>query len=259
MNGHAVPTTARERLAREQQQRERRRRQLQAAGGAIVAVLLVAVVVVVVGASGRAGGPSTAADTARDTSSTTPRNTEGPAIPVGSGNAPVIVDVFYDYLCPYCADFEAANGAELDALVEEGVVQLNLRPLSFLDRASSGTQYSTRAANAVATVADSAPDRVLDFHAALFASQPIEGGAGHTDDELADLAVAAGVPQDTAARFAEGAYATWVADVTQHAFDSDGITGTPTVRVDGVVFDGNLYAPGDLTEAVRAAAGRSDR
>ena len=100
------------------------------------------------------------------------------AISVGKANAPVKLEVYLDYMCPFCGRFERANGGELDRLVADGTVQLHLYPLSFLDRLSNGTRYSTRAANAIVTVADRAPDKVLAFNSALFADQPAEGSSG---------------------------------------------------------------------------------
>jgi len=41
--------------------------------------------------------------------------------------------------------------------------------------------------------------------------------------------------------------------VTQKAFDS-GVQGTPTVKIDGEVFEGNVYAVGPLTKAIKSAA-----
>jgi protein-disulfide isomerase len=176
------------------------------------------------------------------------------AIPVGEPDAPVTVEIYYDYTCPACGAFETANGGELDRLVEDGTVRVELRPISFLDKASSGTEYSTRAANAFATVADGAPDSAWDFHAALYAHQPAEGSKGLSDDEIAAIAQDAGVPADVIDRFTDGTYTGWVASVTEKAFAS-GIEGTPTVKIDGEVFTGDVYTVGPLTDAIESAAG----
>jgi protein-disulfide isomerase len=157
-------------------------------------------------------------------------------------------------MCPYCGRFERANGAEIARLVRDRTVRLEIYPLAFLDEASAGTEYSTRAANAVATVADGAADRLLPFHQALFDRQPEEGGEGLTDDEIAALAREAGVPDAVAGRFGERRFVSWVRQSTTAAFDG-GITGTPTVRIDGEPFTGDLYTAGPLTRAVSAAEG----
>ena len=98
----------------------------------------------------------------------------------------------------------------------------------------------------VAAVADAAPDRVWDFHTALYGQQPAEGSQGLSDEQIADIAADAGVPADVVDRFTDGTFRPWVASVTQEAFDS-GVQGTPTVKIDGEVFEGNVYAVGPLT------------
>jgi protein-disulfide isomerase len=184
----------------------------------------------------------------------TPANlTDGGAIPVGEADAPVTVEIYFDYMCPACGAFESANGEELDRLVEDGTARVELRPISFLDRTSNGTEYSTRTANAIATVADGAPDRAWTFHSALYAAQPEEGTDGLDDERIAEIAEEAGVPADVVDRFADRTYDGWVASVTKEAFDS-GVTGTPTVKVDGEEFDGDLFTEGPLTQAIVSAA-----
>jgi protein-disulfide isomerase len=183
-----------------------------------------------------------------------PANTTDGSIPVGQQDAPVTVAIYFDYMCPACGQFEQANGDELDRMIEAGEIKVELRPISFLDRTSSGTEYSTRSANAIATVADGSLDDVWAFHRALYAEQPQEGSTGLSDDQIAQIAEDAGVPADVAARFEDGTHEGWVANVTEEAFDS-GVEGTPTVLIDGEEFEGDLYTPGALTQAVEAAAG----
>lgn len=238
------------RAARVAEARRSRQRQrlLKILGSLVILSLVVAIVVAVVSAAGSNG------NTAQGTGEVVaPRNVDGAAIPVGNADAPVTVEVFYDYMCPYCGAFEAANRADLERLIEDGTVRLDLRPLSFLDEQSAGTEYSTRAANAIATTADGAPQAVLAFHAGLYAEQPHEGAEGLTDDRIADIATAAGVPQSVVDRFDDRRHAGWVAKVTEDAFSS-GISGTPTVKINGTVFEGNLYAPGPLADAIAASA-----
>ncbi|WP_062077889.1 DsbA family protein [Demequina globuliformis] len=142
------------------------------------------------------------------------------------------VDIYLDFMCPICNQFEQVNAEDLDALREEGEVQLYYHPISILDRYSSGTEYSTRAANAVATVADQAPDAFLDFSAALFANQPTEGGEGLSDEQIEQIAIAAGVPEDVAAQFESQDFRAWVKAATDQS-SQNYVQGTPTVRVVG--------------------------
>lgn len=227
----------------------RRTRLLVAAGGFIIVGLLAAIVAVVA-----TSAPKGDASTGASPSGTVvvPANTTaGGAILIGRPEAPVKVEIYLDYMCPFCGRFEKANSADIDSLVRSGKIRVELHPLAFLDRLSSGTRYSTRTANAVATVADRAPSAVLAFNTALFTGQPAEGTAGLSDDQLAALAVQAGVPQDVASAFTDRTFEPWIARATDTAVKA-GVTGTPTVKINGVVFQ-DLYAAGAFQRAVEAA------
>jgi protein-disulfide isomerase len=230
----------------------KRRRLLTVLGGVVILGLVAAIIVAVVRATGGDDGSSTASGNSEVVE---PANASDWSIPVGDQAAPVTVAIYYDYLCPACGAFEQANGDELDRLVEEGTTNIELRPISFLDGQSQGTQYSTRTANAIATVADGAPEQVWEFHRALYANQPEEGTEGLSDDEIAQIATEAGVPSAIADRFTDGTYEGWVAAATEASAEA-GVEGTPTVLVDDEVFEGDVYTPGALTEAIESAAGR---
>jgi protein-disulfide isomerase len=239
------------RRARAEAERRRKQRQrvLTWIGVVVIVALVAAIIFVVVRAA--SGGDEPEAD--RGTVVTPSGANDDGGVLVGAEDAPVTLTIYYDYMCPACGAFEQANGAEIDRLLEDDVAQVELRPISFLDRTSQGTRYSTRAANAFATVADQAPDQVWEFHGALYAEQPEEGTSGLSDEELARIARDAGVPDDVVEEFTDLRFEGWVAEVTERAFDS-GITGTPTVLIDGEPFEGDLYQPGPLSAAVEAAA-----
>ena len=148
------------------------------------------------------------------------------------------VEIYYDYMCPACGAFEAVNGDELDRLMTEGVARIELRPISFLDEQSEGTRYSTRAANAFATVVDSAPDLAWTFHRALYADQPDEGTEGLSDER--DRGRSPATP---------GSPLTWSTGSPRPPSSSGSrrsprrrstpaSQGTPTIKVDGEVFAG---------------------
>ncbi|HWS39377.1 MAG TPA: DsbA family protein [Actinoplanes sp.] len=217
-------------------------------GGLVVIVALVAAIgFMVVRASGggsTAAGPLVAPNGA----------TASGALPIGRESAPVTVEIYLDYMCPYCGRFEKANSAEIDKLVADGTARVELHPLNFLDRFSQGTRYSTRAANAVATVADKAPGQVLALNRVLFDNQPEENSTGLTDTRIAELALQAGVPQAVVDVLDDGIHSTWVTQSNDAAFAS-GVTGTPTIKINGQKYEGDLYTAGPLTAAVTSAAG----
>ncbi|MFC8799114.1 DsbA family protein [Promicromonospora sp. NPDC057138] len=174
------------------------------------------------------------------------------------------LDVYVDFMCPICGQFEQLNGASITEMREAGDVTLVVHPISILDRMSDGTEYSTRAASAAAWVADQAPKQFSAFHDAMFASQPEEQTPGLSDEQIAQIAEQAGVPADVAAGITDGdaraTFGEWVEASTEVATsDPDlanpqtGQFGTPTVLIDGERFDG-WQATGALTQAITGKA-----
>ncbi|MCR6711788.1 MAG: DsbA family protein [Demequina sp.] len=177
-------------------------------------------------------------------------------IPVGTGGVAGVdvptdvtrVDLYIDLMCPVCNQFEQINGADLNTLREDGTIALYYHPISILDRASSGTKYSTRAASAVAVVADQDPAHFLDFVGALYNNQPQENTTGLSDDEIAAIAIGVGVPADIASELKNGEFEKWVTAATDQA-SQDGMSGTPTVMVNREILDPNqvnYFTPGTL-------------
>ncbi|MDR7383783.1 DsbA family protein [Promicromonospora iranensis] len=177
------------------------------------------------------------------------------------------LDVYVDYMCPVCGQFEALNGASIAELREAGDLTLVVHPVSILDRTSQGTEYSTRAAAAAAWVADRAPEQFSAFHDAMFASQPEEQTPGLSDEQIAQVAEQAGVPADAAAGIADGTahetYEEWVSAASEVAGDdpdlrnAQGGFGTPTVVIDGERFEA-WQNPGALTAAITGEAPASE-
>jgi protein-disulfide isomerase len=222
---------------------QRRRRAV--VGGVVAAVVvLVAVVVTVVVQSSRTSTSAAAA---------VPANTAdgGQVVVVGSATAPVTVDLYEDFQCPNCKAFEDTNAATLASLVSAGTVQLHYHGMAFLDT-SANDDYSTRALDAAAAVVDAAgPDAFQKFHDLLYANQPAEGGSGLTDDQLVAYAQQAGASGEAVEQAVRDlTYGDWVKQVTDQA-SKDGVTGTPTVLVDGQRLE-DLSNAG-LTRAISAA------
>jgi protein-disulfide isomerase len=153
---------------------------------------------------------------------------EGDGVMIGHG--PVRVDIFIDFLCPYCQRFELSSGQTLATLVADGQASLVYHPMNFLDEAST-TNYSTRAAAASGCAADQG--RFVEYAHALFVSQPPEGGPGLTDGQLADVGRGAGLADAAFTTcVSDPPYLDWPPYVTARATDL-GVEGTPTVLVAG--------------------------
>lgn len=149
---------------------------------------------------------------------------------------PVKVVLYEDFQCPACQSFESAVGNFLQQSVASGAISVEYRPIAFLDKASS-TNYSTRALNAAACVVDEkGPKAFYDLHSTLYRSQPPEGGAGLEDSQLESFAEQAGASGDGSC-ISEGTFEKWSKDITEKA-SAAGVSGTPTVQVEGKVVEG---------------------
>jgi protein-disulfide isomerase len=147
-----------------------------------------------------------------------------------TGQGPVRVDAFIDFLCPFCRRFELSSGPALASLVGDGQVTLVYHPMNFLDEAST-TNYSTRAAAASGCAADQG--RFIEYAHALFVNQPPEGGPGLSDAELAGIGRALGLADESfTACVSDVPYLDWPPYVTARA-TAQGVQGTPTVLVAG--------------------------
>ncbi len=174
---------------------------------------------------------------------------EGDGIVVGTlGSGPVRIDVYIDFMCPFCRRFELSSGAALAGLVTERLASVVYHPMNFLDEAST-TNYSTRAAASSGCAADQG--RFGEYAHALFVHQPPEGGPGLTDAELAGIGRSVGLADPAFGNcISEGPYLDWPPYVTARA-TAAGVSQTPTVLVAGLVVRPEAEA---ITAAV--AAGR---
>jgi protein-disulfide isomerase len=143
---------------------------------------------------------------------------------------PVKVVAYVDFICPVCKNFEAQYNQTLTKLRNEGKITVEYRPLGFLDSRST-TNYSSRAANAAACVANESPEKYSDFFNALYDKQPAEGSAGLSDSELKKIATDVGA-KSVDKCVDDKTYRPYVKHTTQGA-QVIGVTGTPTVFVEG--------------------------
>jgi len=218
---------AAKRIVEQQKAREKRRAVTLWTSVAVVAVLVIAGLIgwgVLAGQEKDNAGNLTTPPAAVD---------GGTAFAVGDG--PVKIDIYEDFMCPVCHEFENAAGPTIQQLVDAGKVTVQYHPIAILDRASNGTQYSTRSAAAAAAAAEGG--KFTEYHRVLFDNQPAEGSDGLTDAKLIELGRSVGLTdQAFADAVTDKTYWAWATKVTDLA-SSRGVTGTPTVLVGGKKLD----------------------
>ncbi|WP_157552985.1 DsbA family protein [Jiangella gansuensis] len=211
---------ARERAARlraeaeERARLERRRERILRFG--ISAVVLVAVVGLVVFLVRDDGPEGTGA---------VPSGATAAGVMVGDENAPVTVDYWFDFQCPFCGEFEAENGPVLEDVVADGTARVAYHPAAFLG------DESDRATNAFGCAVDAG--RPVGYLTELFANQPPENSGGYTEDDLVAAGEAVGLDDpEFESCVRDGTYADWGEQVLEEFRDA-GHESTPTVLISG--------------------------
>jgi protein-disulfide isomerase len=169
--------------------------------------------------------------------------TSGKGVTVGKAGAKVNIDLYLDFRCPHCAEFEEATGATVDKLVQDGTATLTYWPLGFVN-----PDASPRLANAFAAAA--ANGKALSFADEMYG----DFSKSWTTDQLMELGKQLGIGD---AKFQQAVqdntYAGWLDSVSK-ASDDRGVTGTPTVYVNDKQLDADQLTAEGLQKAVDAIA-----
>lgn len=175
-------------------------------GGVAVAAIIALIIVFVV-LPGKKNNEALTVDYGTPTAAEVQIMNNG-VIRSGNENVPVTLDVYEDFMCPACGQFEAQSGAEMTQAVNDGKIAIRYHMLNFLNRQSASGDYSTRAAGALQCIAETGDRTAFSaFHSGLFAPgvQPAEGGAAdHTNEELSAIAKSAGANDTAVACVAAG-------------------------------------------------------
>lgn len=172
--------------------------------------------------------------------------TDDGVVVAGADDAPVTVDIYEDFLCPACANFEQRDGDQIRAAIASGDIQARYHIVNILDEQSNPAGYSTDAGNAALCAAGAGA--FPSFHASLLAKPPREGGRGYSIDQLVQLGRDLGVTDNAfepCVRDGQheqtirdnGDAATSDPDLRRTFPDGSKGFGTPTVVVDGTIAD----------------------
>lgn len=120
-----------------------------------------------------------------------PTQREGMTVVAGKPEASKTIDVYADFLCPYCAKFEQVYGAQITEQVNAGKLKVRYHMVPMLNRASNPPGYSQESANASLCAADNG--KFGQYHQSLFANQPEEGKRGYDKEQLIKLGTDLGI------------------------------------------------------------------
>ncbi len=180
-----------------------------------------------------------------------PVQARGNVVVAGDPDAPVTIDVYEDFLCPICADFENQYGDRLAQAAVSGAAAVRYHPVAILDRRSDPPGYAALAAATALCAADAGIYPAV--HESLFATQPEEGGTGWTQAQLLQLGRDLGAGDDFARCLREDGSQRVAAATRQARLDVFGGLSTPTVLVNGEIAD--LGDTGWLDDALGTGGG----
>ncbi|MFF4340599.1 DsbA family protein [Kitasatospora sp. NPDC001540] len=253
-------TTARERLKQAQQAEARAAKRRR---GLTVGVSIAAAVAVVAG--GTALAVSTGSeDDGSAASAVAPAHVstaDDTVVVYGKADAPHTLSVYEDFRCPVCRAFETSAGKSVQQLADQGDYKIEYHLATFLDNNLGGKGSRTALAAAGAALNEGV-DKFKAFHDVLYANQPAESEDGFGDvNHLLDLAgQVPGLKTDAFTKaVTEGTYKGWAAKVST-AFNRSGVSGTPTVELDGKTLsvigqDGKPLSGEQFTALVRQTVG----
>ena len=165
---------------------------------------------------------------------------------VGAEDAPVTVDYYFDFSCPHCQQYHAAVGGDIEQIIADGDAKVNFHMIRFL------SQYGLYAGAATTSVIEYQPELFFDVVDGIF-QIPAETQTTMSADAYAPLVQGMGVTSNEALEaIKNGDFVSWVDDRTNQA-RTDGVTGTPSLFVNGE-YQESLPTSGDELRAVIAAA-----
>lgn len=116
---------------------------------------------------------------------------DGAVVTVGKPEAKKTIDIYADFLCPVCKQFEESFKAQIQEQINSGNLQVRYHMLPMLNQKSDPPGYSLDSANASLAAADAG--KFLAFHDALFKDQPEEGARGFDKGQLIKLGQDVGI------------------------------------------------------------------
>ncbi len=108
------------------------------------------------------------------------RESDGSIVMAKAGVTAPLLEVFEDFQCPICKEFESTSGDTVKKLAAEGKVKVVYRPFQLFQQDPEAAN-SKHAANAALC----APaDKWISYHDALYKYQPAEGSKGFSNTNL---------------------------------------------------------------------------
>lgn len=259
-NSQAAKTAARERLRAE---RERQAKRAKVKRQVIVACSVVGVLAIAGGVGYlvvQANKPGYW-EAAKDDKLVQPANTtgkNGTTVVIGKDTAKKTLVMYEDPRCPVCAQFEQTVGTTVKKDLDAGKFKIQYVGATFLDGNLTG-EGSKNALSALGAALNVSPEAFLEYKAAMYSAKwhPEEtNDKFKSDDYLIEIANTVGALKNNK-QFQDavknGTYDKWALDMSA-TFDKSGVSGTPTLMMDGKKLTGSdgKNAPMTVPEFTKA-------
>jgi protein-disulfide isomerase len=169
-----------------------------------------------------------------------------------------VLQIWEDFQCPACGQFEAAFSSTINKIAEEGTARVIWRSTSFLDSNFPGDN-SKRAAAAWGCAIDA--DKKIEYHDTVFANQPANEGDGWSDAQLIQIGKDVGIAEDKQAAFEQCVndrkYVKWANNGTDE-FRNSSVPGTPALYLNGEELSQDQRGtPEALEQTIKDASGEA--
>jgi len=163
-------------------------------------------------------------------------------------DAKVKIDIWEDFQCPHCREFEMVTGNYITDLVRAGKIKAVYHPMTFI-----GPESILAAAAAACTADDG---KFLDMHAALYNNQSATENSGKwSNTTLKLIAIGAGdTKKGVQSCIDSGKYLNWTKNVEADAAKQN-VNSTPTMFINGKQLAQSHYLDLTALKADLAAAG----
>ncbi|WP_250303723.1 DsbA family protein [Streptomyces sp. A 4/2] len=249
-NNQANKAAARDRLRAErerQAKKDKTRRQVFVAGSIVVVLAIAAGV----GYGVMQLNKPSHWEAAKSDKVVVPKNAtgeNGTTVVIGKASAKKTLEMYEDPRCPICATFDQTVGATVQKDVDAGKYKIQYIGATFLD--NNGGEGSKNGLSALGAALDVSPTAFEHYKTAMYSAKwhPEE-----TDDKFKDdaylIKIAQTVPElkDNKAfqkAVNDGTYDAWAMKMSAK-FDKSGVTGTPSLKMDGkkLTSEGSDNAP----------------
>lgn len=229
---------------------KRRERTIKIVGAIAVLAVVAGIIGAALVARGNKGGDT---PTPVPSNAALPTGVTSPTYGVTVGTGGPTLELFEDFQCPACKQFEALTGATVTDLVNSGKVKVQYQMMTFLD-AVLGNDASVRATAAFGCAVDAG--KAMEYHNVVYQNQPPEG-QGYTNEQLIQFGADAGITGADFTTFSDCVtsqkYAGW-SQLSQKYAEETGVQSTPSVFLNGQQLEAQTFGdPAALRKAIEEA------